>query len=231
MSIRSTRALALRYRPSSPSPARRARCARCSATAAIRARERESGGHVPIIGLTAHAMKGDRERCLAAGMDGYVPKPINPAALFDALRKVAGDSAGEVPAAAAAPVATVAAGSPLQQALEFLEGDRALLAELAATFQRDCPGYLAALRQAVAGADPPALARAGHVIRGVLGTLGLEQAAAAAGQLEALAVQGGMDGAAALTAALEQGVGEFLVELRTLDGDPGGPALTPGSRP
>ena len=55
------------------------------ATAAIRARERDAGGHVPIIALTAHAMAGDRERCLAAGMDAYVSKPLRPQELFPAI--------------------------------------------------------------------------------------------------------------------------------------------------
>ena len=53
------------------------------ATAAIRRLEAEQGGHVPIIGVTAHALKGDRERCLEAGMDDYLPKPISPRALLD----------------------------------------------------------------------------------------------------------------------------------------------------
>jgi len=55
------------------------------ATAMIREREKETGGHIPIIAMTAHAMKGDRERCLAAGMDGYLSKPIRPDRLVEAI--------------------------------------------------------------------------------------------------------------------------------------------------
>ncbi len=62
------------------------------ATATIRKKEMLNGRHVPIIAMTAHAMKGDRERCLAAGMDGYVSKPIQPQELYDALENVTIDS-------------------------------------------------------------------------------------------------------------------------------------------
>ena len=58
------------------------------ATAAIRKKERAAGGHVPIIAMTAHAMKGFREQCTEAGMDGYVSKPVRSAELFDALDSV-----------------------------------------------------------------------------------------------------------------------------------------------
>ena len=57
------------------------------ATAAIRRLEEESGTHVPIVGVTAHALKGDRERCLEAGMDDYLPKPISPRALLEKLER------------------------------------------------------------------------------------------------------------------------------------------------
>jgi two-component system sensor histidine kinase/response regulator len=60
------------------------------ATAAIRAGERDLDGHIPIIALTAHAMKGDMERCLEAGMDAYVSKPLSPARLFETIEQVTG---------------------------------------------------------------------------------------------------------------------------------------------
>jgi CheY-like chemotaxis protein len=60
------------------------------ATRLIRAREQQRGGHVPIIALTAHAMKGDRERCLAAGMDAYVSKPVRMHSLYEVIRGVVG---------------------------------------------------------------------------------------------------------------------------------------------
>jgi signal transduction histidine kinase/DNA-binding response OmpR family regulator len=65
------------------------------ATAAIRAKERASGRHVPILAMTAHAMKGDKERCLAAGMDGYVTKPFKPAALLAAISTACGERVAE----------------------------------------------------------------------------------------------------------------------------------------
>nr|WP_157018468.1 response regulator [Mesorhizobium xinjiangense] len=71
------------------------------ATAAIRAAEADGGGRVPIVGVTAHALKGDSERCLSAGMDDYLPKPISPDALLRKVEKwMAGTGAPDAEAAA-----------------------------------------------------------------------------------------------------------------------------------
>jgi two-component system sensor histidine kinase/response regulator len=58
------------------------------ATAAIREKEQRAGGHIPIVAMTAHALKGDQERCVAAGMDGYVSKPIRTSDLFSAIESL-----------------------------------------------------------------------------------------------------------------------------------------------
>src|SRR5207253_1585568 len=74
-----------------------------AATAAIREMEKGTGAYVPIVAMTAHAMKGDRERCLAAGMDDYLSKPIRAQELFDILEKIAGFAAGGEQSAPSAP--------------------------------------------------------------------------------------------------------------------------------
>ena len=117
-------------------------------TAAIRARERVTGGHVPIVAMTAHAMKGDAERCLAAGMDGYVPKPIGVEALQAEMDRLLESERPAEPPVATAPL-DVAAG------LHVADGDTALLAELASDFVNDYPAQLRVLRDALRAGDTP----------------------------------------------------------------------------
>jgi PAS domain S-box-containing protein len=177
------------------------------ATAAIRERERGTGGHVPIVAMTAYAMKGDRERCLAAGMDRYVSKPIHPEELLGTLAELLPGTAPAAPAAAPA-------GEPAEGPLDLATarkrvcGDDRLLGELAALFCREAPGWMGEIRSAVAAGDAPRLRRVAHTLRGSASTFGARAACEAAQRLETMGRGGDLAGAeeacAVLAAALEQ---------------------------
>src|SRR5213079_36176 len=94
------------------------------ATAALRALETGTGRHLPIIAMTAYAMKGDRERCLQAGMDGYVSKPVRVQGLLDALEQVV---RGRPAAGTAGTAAAPGDGLDWAVALDYVAGDRTLL--------------------------------------------------------------------------------------------------------
>ena len=152
------------------------------ATAAIRAQEQDQGGHVPIIAMTAHAMEGDRERCLQAGMDSYLTKPVRPHELFETLasfrpRGVAVDKGRpEVPSAS-----DVFDHIAL---LSHIEGDETLLHELVSLFLEDTPQRLDHLHTALANRDLPALERVAHTLKGSVGNLCAPRAFEAAKRLE-----------------------------------------------
>ncbi len=125
------------------------------ATAVIRARDAERGGHTPIVAMTAHALMGDRERCLAAGMDAYVPKPLRPHELFEVLEDL-------VPKAGSAGLENAAPGAEpavlnMAAVLERMGGDVELLKELAGLFLGECPQRMAEIRQAITQRDAPRL--------------------------------------------------------------------------
>ncbi len=138
------------------------------ALAVIRSREAagDRPGRTPVVALTAHSMKGDRERCLAAGFDDYLSKPIR----SDELRRVVKDSCRPGPGpGAAAPPSGQATGFDHEAALEIVGGDVGLLREILGLFVVDAPKLLAEIEEAIGRSDAVTLRRLAHTIRGVAG--------------------------------------------------------------
>ena len=153
------------------------------ATAAIRKAEEKTGAHVPIVALTAHAMKGDREACLAAGTDEYLSKPVNATELFTLIETLTGIAAATKPAqpdVAPPPEPAFDMGSVLTR----VEGDRNLLRELAQMLRTEIPGALAEIQRCVAAGNSAGLERAAHGFRGACGNFGAGGAVRAAHVLE-----------------------------------------------
>jgi PAS domain S-box-containing protein len=169
-------------------------------TAAIRQREGRAGGHVPVIAMTAHAMKGDRERCLAAGMDGYLAKPVQAHELYDALEGLAPGGGPPTPAQADAPAAEEMIN--WSAALEQVGNDGDLLRELAQVFLEEYPGWLEELAGAVEANQAAVVRRLAHTVKGAAGQLGAERAREAAQRLERLGQEGRLADAAGSLAEL-----------------------------
>jgi signal transduction histidine kinase/DNA-binding response OmpR family regulator/PAS domain-containing protein len=163
---------------------------------------------IPIIAMTAHALKGDREICLEAGMDDYISKPIAPRALAEAIEKWV-DKAQERPATDLAPGGEVKppAGPPVfdRQALSArLMGDADLVREIAAGFLKDMPKKLQSLKSLVDRSDARAAGRQAHAIRGAAANVGGMALSAVAGRMEEAGQAGGLEEIAALMPELKR---------------------------
>jgi two-component system, sensor histidine kinase and response regulator len=163
------------------------------ATARIRELERNTGRHLPIIAMTAHAMKGDRERLLRAGMDDYLAKPIQSAELMRILEKFTPTT----------PPTEEPEPLDLEAALACMGGDANILADIAALFLEDYPKTLQEIQAAVSGGNALALNRAAHTLKGSLGYLGARSAEARARELETMSSEGELGSAPEVLAALE----------------------------
>ncbi len=181
-------------------------------TVAIRDNERDSERHQIIIAMTAHALQGDEQRCLDAGMDGYISKPIKPEQLFAVLEKHAPQLAAVERRAVASSADAPTAGNAVfdRQAVLALIDDEELLRELVQIFLNDYPQLLALIRHAVGVGDANELQRAAHTLKGSSANFAAANVATHAGQLEDMGRDENLTHAAQVLERLEK----ELVRLR-----------------
>ena len=152
------------------------------ATAAIRALEKPAGTHIPIVAMTAHAMKGDRERCLASGMDDYVAKPLHITRLVEVIGRLASPSFNEMQEENVQEENVPEANMPeedvpslaafdTEAALERVDGDRELLAEILGLFHEQSSRLLGEIEDALRSGNAPALERSAHSLKGSAGNI------------------------------------------------------------
>jgi CheY-like chemotaxis protein/HPt (histidine-containing phosphotransfer) domain-containing protein len=165
-----------------------------AATTAIRARERVRGGHVPIIGMTAHALQGDRETCLEAGMDEYVAKPIRADRLFEAIEAVIAKSASPAPLPACS--LPQGGGVDWSEALRAVQDNPSLLATIVEAALEEIPRLSRSIERAVTERNSNDLRLSAHTLKGSLRCFGAAPAIEQAQRLEQMGHDGDLCGAA-----------------------------------
>ena len=169
-------------------------------TRAIRAREAESGQHIPILAMTAYASKEDQEKCIEAGVDSYLSKPLSPEKLRQAL---SGFLPLRLEIGAAQPV-------DLDAALEATDGDWEILREGVGLFMEyDYPRHMEALSQGLAQRDAQGVKVAAHGLKGALASFGSRPARDVAQRIETMGREGNLDGIQSMLAELEAEVERF----------------------
>ena len=188
------------------------------ATREIRKLEAGSGshGHMPIIAMTAYATEGDRERCLEAGMDDYVSKPISASKLFQAIEALVPAEPEEEALASAGPAGD--GHKPVSLNAEGLirsfENDQQLFQELVEIFLNDSPQMISALRDSLKSADARTFKRTAHSLKGMLRNFQAESAAETAFELEQIGDQGKLDGADQIVDSLAGQLDEVSRKLK-----------------
>ncbi len=203
------------------------------ATQIIRQRESRSGGHVPIIAMTAQALSGDRERCLAAGMDEYLTKPIRADQVFEVLESDFPNAVIPKPVTlkpdraprrktASEPVSSEVSPTPKTNgghvnwthAMSVVGGDVALLRDVAAACLEDFPRWLKEFEQGLAEQQAPVFRRAAHSLRGACRTFGWDRLATPTQELESLALAGNLASAETLLNSLRPELQACRTELQ-----------------
>ena len=186
-------------------------------TRRIREMERNLGkGRIPIIAMTANAMTGDRERCIEAGMDGYVSKPVKPEVLYqeiDLILRGSKKSPAITPTAPSSSAASQIEKLPIYDradALSRIADDEELLSTLIEMFVADAPNYLEEIDTALTATDWPRLLRAGHTLKGVFATFSARRGEHRAKELENAAKAADAETCASLAKLMHDEVNAFL---------------------
>jgi len=175
--------------------------------------------------MTAHALKGDRERCLASGMDEYVSKPVRERQLLAALRAVLGEDVAALPAEPFEPLPEVSSDIlDWEAALKICAGDRGLLRDIVEAFLEEHPRRLDEIRRAIDASDWELLHRAAHTIKGSMRYFEARAVFDRAFGLEQLAAARNLEGAEEIFALLKQELAKLVPHLINYVQGRGGPA-------
>ena len=178
-------------------------------TAEIRRREQSTGAHLRIVAMTAHALKGDRERCLASGMDDYIAKPIRDDELYKVVEN--GLVASPLPKPDLVETKTI---WDRDAALLRVRGKAALLKKLSEMFVTQVPELLAQALTAISVQDCTTLERAAHTLKSSAGSIGADATVDLAQQLESCGHNGDFVGAETAFHQLEEACATLLLLLR-----------------
>jgi two-component system sensor histidine kinase/response regulator len=185
-------------------------------TMAIRRKEKEMGQHIPIIAMTAHAMKGDRERCLEAGMDDYICKPVQPKEVIAAIERRLREAPAATPEVSRARIPKGKEVFDKKSLLDRLGGDEQLFTEIVKAFLEDAPLQLEKLKQALQEGNSVGVERQAHLLKGAAMNMGGKEMQTVAWEMEVAAKDADLSRAQSLVEKLDPAFERLKEVLSTL---------------